>query len=329
MKFTLAVAALAATTTSAAAASPLTEMTLRASASAKRPNPIIRNEQLWEEMRAGKHLLTPQPHTYLSVEELPQDFSWSSVNGTNYLTTLRNQHIPVYCGSCWAMGSSSALADRLNIKQGPATMSQNMLSVQNIISCGNDATGCGTCDGGDDGPVYQYAKEHGIPGESCSNYMAVDTTCDADKVSKTNKPQCYTCSPSGFPACKPITKYPKLFVSEFGDCSGYEKMKAEIFARGPISCGIDATDKMEAYTGGIYSEKGAEEIDHIISVVGWGVDEDTKDEYWVVRNSWGNPWGESGYMRIVTSKNTGPAGTANNAVEEECGFGVVDRFADN
>jgi hypothetical protein len=39
------------------------------------------------------------------------------------------------------------------------------------------------------------------------------------------------------------------------------------------------------------------------------------------------PWGELGYMRIVTSKNTGPAGTGNNAVEEECGFGVVDRFA--
>merc|ERR1719158_2065196 len=105
-------------------------------------NEVMRNTALWEEMKAGKHLETAQPHTYLTATDLPATFSWASVNGTNYLSTLRNQHIPVYCGSCWAMGSTSALADRLNIKQGPATMSQNMLSVQNIISCGNDKTNC-------------------------------------------------------------------------------------------------------------------------------------------------------------------------------------------
>ena len=143
----------------------------------------------------------------------------------------------------------------------------------------------------------------------------------SDGAPRRNKPECYTCSPAG--GCTAIKSYKKLYVSEFGDCSGYSKMKNEIFARGPISCGIDATDKMEAYTGGVYSEKGARSIDHIISVVGWGVDATSKDEYWVVRNSWGNPWGEDGLMRIVTSKNTGPAGTANNAVEEECGFGVI------
>jgi len=74
-------------------------------------------------------------------------------------------------------------------------------------------------------------------------------------------------------------------------------MKAELYARGSISCGVDATDSFEKYTGGVFEEKGFAGINHEISVVGWGVDE-TGGEYWIGRNSWGTYWGESGFFRI-------------------------------
>ena len=61
-------------------------------------------------------------------------------------------------------------------------------------------------------------------------------------------------------------------------------MKAEIYANGPISCGIHVTDQFEwTYSGGIYSEKTIPLINHEISVVGYGYDEESDREYWIGR----------------------------------------------
>jgi len=221
------------------------------------------------------------------------------MGGVNYLSWNKNQHIPQYCGSCWAQGSTSAIADRFNILNKDTNTTPVGLDAQVIVNC----QAGGSCNGGNPGEVYLYAHLNGIPHSSCEQYTAynlVDRMCEDIDV-------CRDCTwpppppgDDGLDGCRAI-KPQKYYVSEYYSLSGVDEMKAELYKNGPISCGIHATDNFENnYTGGIYSEKVRFPlINHEISVVGYGMDAETGEEYWIGRNSWGTYWGDYGFFYMA------------------------------
>lgn len=47
------------------------------------------------------------------------------------------------------------------------------------------------------------------------------------------------------------------------------------------------------YKRGVYSPKkcNPDNLDHAVLLTGYGVDEDSGMDYWIVKNSWGEKWG--------------------------------------
>ena len=228
----------------------------------------------------------------------------------------RNQHIPQYCGSCWAHGSISALQDRIQIaRQGNVGHADIQLSVQHVLNCGNATTNNpGSCHGGDPDALYQWVANlsastgSGLAYASSQPYLACSVANKADGLCQT-KNEDFTCTARDVARtcdsstgtlgakCTGLSRYPNATIGEYGNIVGRQAMQKELLSRGPIACNVDANPILN-YTGGIVTAK-SDTTDHTISVVGWGTDA-SRGLYWIVRNSWGEYWGEMGYMRVAS-----------------------------
>jgi cathepsin X len=287
---------------------------------------------------------SPEPHTYLAMHQLPTKFTWGEVKGEQFggnqgasgLTTILNQHIPQYCGSCWAHATLSALGDRIKIKRRGRGADIN-LAVQHVLNCGGDA---GSCHGGNPLSVYEWIKNNGHISFASSNpYLACSTESTAgwcEHVNTTCKPMNIARTCSGFDesggSCSALTHYPNATVAEYGVVMGEQKIMAEVIERGPVACSVAATDALDNYEGGILEEDPADGsqnwmVNHVVSIVGWGEElvknykngQDKMVPYWEVRNSWGEHWGEAGFFRVLRGSNA-------FMLEDDCAWAVPGKF---
>lgn len=251
-----------------------------------------------------EHVTEPRPHEFIQLEDLPPNFDWrrTGSNGKINLTTPpRNQHIPQYCGACWAFSSTSAVSDRIKI-QRKGQWPDVVLSPQMTVNCGP-----GSCAGGNSHMVYKWMHEKsGVTDETCQPYQAKTNTCRAFN-------QCRDCQHNG--KCYAVKDPAKYKVEQYGFVRGEHQMMAEIKQRGPISCRQAVTKAFFAYKGGIFKDTtGDTRPRHATSLVGWGTTTNG-EKYWIGRNSWGTYWGESGYFKVSRGVNQ-------LGIEDECSWGV-------
>jgi C1A family cysteine protease len=231
---------------------------------------------------SGLGLLSTSCSKYTPVSTvLPDTIDWREMGA---VTDVKNQG---QCGSCWSFSATGAMEGAWAVSNSDLVS----LSEQQLVDC-SKRYGNNGCNGGLMEAAFSYAADHGMCSEDAIPYTATD------------KADCQKCSP----------------VAKFSDCvsvtSGNQLHLKEAVSRGPVSIAIEAdTLTFQHYTGGVLnSDRCGTNLDHGVLIVGYGTD-DASGDYWTVKNSWGDGWGEDGYIRIARSDSESDNGICGIAMQ--------------
>lgn len=116
--------------------------------------------------------------------------------------------------------------------------------------------------------------------------------------------------------CYPISAW--YYVGDSSSVPGTTALKQAIYDHGPVCAAVYVSAAFQYYTGGIFNTNSTGTVNHGVVLVGWN---DTGG-YWILKNSWGTGWGESGYMRIAYGINQIGYGAAYATVSDHRCLGV-------
>jgi len=230
---------------------------------------------------------TPSLESTIADGANPTAIDWTDVDGKSYVTPVKNQG---QCGSCWAFSTTGSLESRYAIKHGVTGSAITTLSEQELVDC-SKSEGNEGCNGGLMDDAFKYVeKANGLCSESEYKYEGRDGTCKAS-------------------ACG--THYDA--ISSYSDVKSDSESDFETaVVAGPVSIAVDAAGTTwQFYNGGIVDGNCGTRLDHGVLAVGYGAEGSQK--YWKVKNSWGESWGEKGYIRLC--KECGKNGNSG-----ECGL---------
>jgi len=210
------------------------------------------------------------------VTGLPESVDWRE---KKIVTPVKNQ---AACGSCWAFSTTGSLEGQWALKTGQLVS----LSEQNLVDCSQEEGNHG-CHGGLMDYGFKYVKDNdGLDTENSYPYTAKDG------------PRClYNNTNAG----ATLTSWVDVARESEAD------LQKAVATVGPISVGIDASrPTFHFYKKGVYHDPHCSStmLDHGVLAVGYGTDKsgDKAEDFWIVKNSWGESWGAKGYINMARNK---------------------------
>ena len=211
-----------------------------------------------------------EPTECESAPDLPAAVDWRP---KGVVTPIKNQG---ECGSCWAFSATGSMEAQHALKTGKLVS----LSESQIVDCDLKDAGC--AGGWMDGAFRYVISNYGIEPEKDYPYIAQFEKCTANKTENV------------------------ATFSSYKDVTGGETGLMEAVATvGPISVAIDASQPdFQLYQSGVYYNPDCSTtiLDHGVLVVGYGTTVNGTD-YWIVKNSWGETWGNKGYIWMARNRN--------------------------
>jgi len=206
----------------------------------------------------------------VTAQDLPSSIDWRTKGA---VTPTKDQG---GCGSCWAFSATESIESAVFM----ATGTLPVLAPQELVDCipnPNSCGGTGGCSGSTEEYGFAWAMIYGMASASTYNYTA-----------STGK-QCLL-GTGGRVSVAGVTNFVKLPAND------QDSLMQAIATVGPVSISVDAS--WGGYESGVYMgcSKNHTAIDHAVQLVGYGTE--SGQDYFLVRNSWGENWGEGGYIKL-------------------------------
>jgi cathepsin B len=239
--------------------------------------------------------------------DIPDSFDareqWPDCGG---ISTVRDQSS---CGSCWAFGSVDSFQDRACI----ATGKDVRYSPEDTAFCSYAGDGC---QGGN--TAWGWFEQVGVvtggkyedigKGDTClpyslapcAHHVPASEKYPACPSGEYPSPECaLSCSESGYSGSYASDK---LKASSSYSVSGVSQIQTELMTNGPLYVAFTVYGDFETYKSGVYKHTtGGFLGGHAVEMLGWGTE--NGEDYWLIKNSWNEEWGDGGLFKIARGVN--------------------------